>query len=233
MKHVLVDVDGTLAKTVEVLLVDFNKEHGTNYSVNDIICFDFNDGVLDISKEFSKWWQEPKNALRPRPHSQVVLTVLSLTSRYIVSAATTRPEHVLPYTMRWLVRRGIMVHGLCHRQGHKSDLDGDILIDDNPIEIELWAMTGRPAILVRRPWNKYYFMSNKPIAKIPERSIYLVNQFANIGLILAYLFEGKELSYWEPTAPYLRRRYWYNSILVKSIVSTVIKAGYALPQETP
>lgn len=69
---------------------------------------------------------------------------------------THRPEPAVPDTLAWLSYLNLPwsdVHILSNEEP-KTQINGDILVDDKPANILPWLKLGRSGILFDRPWNK-------------------------------------------------------------------------------
>jgi hypothetical protein len=75
---------------------------------------------------------------------------------------THRPVGAVRDTLAWLSYINIDwtdVHILSNEEP-KTQIDGDLLIDDKPENIVQWSMSGRKAILFDRAWNKGHSLWN-------------------------------------------------------------------------
>jgi len=193
VRSIIVDIDGVMADSLSLLLQQFNQRTGSDYTPSEIKWYDFTDGTLDVSKEYGVLWADPDNALLPAMVFGCRSGISTIQYHgHMVVAATRRPPELMNATDRWLRNNFLFTSGLMHVDRAKDKLPGDLLVDDSPFEIELWERTGRPCILLRQPWNEFYFSGYKQmrIVQAPGRDIFVVNSWTAIPTVIEHISNG-------------------------------------------
>lgn len=73
-----------------------------------------------------------------------------------VCIATSRPSRSTPLVLKWLKRIGI-TYDAFYPLGPtklKADIDCDILVDDDPQQVERMVDKGKTGLLYQQPWNE-------------------------------------------------------------------------------
>lgn len=77
---------------------------------------------------------------------------------WTIVVASSRSENLEEATREWLTRNELEFNSVSCGLRDKSQLMGDLLIDDHPGNIYSWVSPRRGAILFRRSWNYYVSM---------------------------------------------------------------------------
>ncbi len=149
---ILIDCDGVLIDHNAAFLQRVNKALGTDFSFEEIHCFDYAECLGPSAKALIyEYWQADDlyDGLSPEPGALAALTELRKLRRVCV-VSTPFVGHIKS-KYRWLSRffepNDIYI---CH---DKSLLKGCLLIDDAPHNLAASAWPW-PAIVFDRPWNR-------------------------------------------------------------------------------
>jgi uncharacterized HAD superfamily protein len=156
-KPIGIDIDGTLANTIENWIGLVSREYGINISINDITRYDLEDitglSTDTISEIYKKVWSNYKEI---KPASKSIPKVLKeLKTEYkieIITASVGSSENI----KSWLSLNDIYYDSFAHYNSNEEKLNAkaDIFIDDNPDLIINYAKMGKKAILIKHPWNE-------------------------------------------------------------------------------
>ncbi len=156
-KKLFIDVDNTLANTMQNWVEVARAEYGIKQKFEDFFDYDIK-LVTGLPYElvtllFKKVWS--KNEEISIIDSAVPSIVKRLGERYsinIMTSSVASDEEI----MRWLARNGIEYERLVHikKQLEKLELDGDIFIDDNIDVAKGLAAKGKLVFLISQPWNR-------------------------------------------------------------------------------
>jgi uncharacterized HAD superfamily protein len=173
---IAVDVDGTICNTPRLILERFFERTGIKIPVSwiDTYNYELPDKGFNMNEEYLALWADGDGVLA-KPYNTVHkwLSQLILDGHQIF-IVTSRPAETAYITEQWLVRNRIYNSGLVTATDGKYRVGFvDMLIDDNPTEIELFASTGRPACLITRPWNAWYYYPAYKLCQVPGRKVYV------------------------------------------------------------
>lgn len=178
---ILIDCDGVLANSVEYALTWIRRETGhalkeshvknvTNMNIFRSIGFE----VLE-NKFWNMMANEPGHvmAIQPYPGSREAMDALRMLGHRV--RCVTRATHGRAWyyeRVEWLnLRMGFATDDVIFA-AEKSDVQGDILLDDNPEVIRSWK-GGRWALLWDRPWNQEHKKSATPLPHLESWDIFL------------------------------------------------------------
>lgn len=157
--RLLVDVDGTICNDLPRVCEFIEAEYDRRISPDEITEWGYYIEDIDVDLEsvfhrlFStrpEWFLAD---LDPIPGSRRALDHLSDTG-YEVWIVTHRPPETHHLTERWLADHGFAYDRfLTDVPETKADIPGDVLIDDYHEHIRAIVETGRPGILIDRPYN--------------------------------------------------------------------------------
>lgn len=131
----LIDCDDTIENFCEVWIAELNKKYNTNYSLDDIVEWDFSGLFPGVAKsellnviEVKEFWKK----VRVKKNAQAAILTLSvLYDIYLVSAGTfSSMQNKLECIIKkyfWFIPES---HVICCSD--KWLLNGDYLVDDNP-----------------------------------------------------------------------------------------------------
>jgi 5'-nucleotidase len=166
-KRLIIDVDGVLADVVRATLTELNRELGTSFRKPDIKQWDQPLGPTNIKDEVERRLLDPRFVQRVPTVQGAAYAYSFLLCTYDITIATSRDPRIDDATQAWLARKHFpytVYENVCGRS--KSELDGDILIDDYHGNVAAFVATGRPAILFSQPWNE-----NPLTAPLPETEL--------------------------------------------------------------
>jgi uncharacterized HAD superfamily protein len=151
-----VDLDNTLADTIPIWTKLLKEKYGIELNHSEITEYDLVYHVPmtdeEVQNTFREVWSDhpavPPNPGDPRGVLEAISKDHDL---FIVTATVAKKEEV----DQWLDRNGIKHKGLVMvRSSEKLNSGVDVIIDDNPKVIDLFARAGKMVILYDRPWNK-------------------------------------------------------------------------------
>jgi 5'(3')-deoxyribonucleotidase len=156
--RIVVDQDEVICAWTKRIVEWYNEDKGTSYTRDDVKAWNVTDSLPDSRDFIRSCMRYPEFYRDLEPMPGAIEGMMHLCLRYDVIIATAVPKSA-PIAMsgkfEW-IRRNMPFFPLdnfvsIHR---KYLLDGDLLIDDGPHNIEPWLQTGRPAILFDAPWNE-------------------------------------------------------------------------------
>lgn len=158
MEKVLgIDLDGTLADTIDEWLYLYNKDNKSNYKKSIMNIFGI-DKVIPIEKStvkyyFEKSWENWRDV--KVVDKDEVKVIKKLSSKYkirIVTATYGKSEHI----KKWLDENEIYYDEIVRCHSSNKFKYCDILIDDKIEETNIVAMNGKIGILIEQPWSRAY-----------------------------------------------------------------------------
>ena len=157
VKTILVDFDDVLSNLIETCLGEFNKKFRTSIELRDIDSWDM-DNAPDFRQYFHGAIESGGIYGRATPNKPMLNFLENLDrERYQVVVVTAHPAHCgrgLNFKYQWLERHAPWIdvnHMVVCR--NKTQVSGDLLIDDKAETCEKFWAAGRAAILYPRPWN--------------------------------------------------------------------------------
>lgn len=151
--RLLIDQDEVLAETMAEMVLRFNKDHGTNYTIQDIKTWDLSESFVGLEKALHYFRQEGFfYSLKPTDGAIEVME--DLISRYDVFIVTAGEPCSHGDKERW-VKEYMPFFPIdniifCKRKGA---VWGDVLLDDAPHNLNDFKDIGLPVIF-DRPHNK-------------------------------------------------------------------------------
>lgn len=158
---VLVDMDGVLVQLIPHILNYINQDWGTFYEEEDLTSFYLEENINLPDRVIYRYFCE-HGTFGPerKPYSGAVHAMQRLVAN----------EKVWPL----ICTSPMLGHANCEREkrewvakhlpffpqkdiiftSHKFLIDGDMLIDDKPANVEAFADAGGRSIVVDRPWNQ-------------------------------------------------------------------------------
>jgi len=160
---IAIDVDGTLAKTMEALLKKLNEQSSKKFKLNDLN--DWEKGVEKVFGSYEKFlemynelWEKEREKIEPHVTKNQLEELLKYYDIVIVS--NRQDEKHKEFIKDWLKKKFdlelkvVLVKEVCDKIN--SD-DYKLVIDDAPMLAESIAKgnyKNKKLILVERPWNK-------------------------------------------------------------------------------
>lgn len=192
---VLVDIDGTIADTVNLTLELYNKKHRSSFKERSIKDYKQKMGDTDIYKETIKTIRNPENALKVSLYKHAFFECKHLIAKHNVRFITARELSTEEATKEWLrIHFGEDLTLIMNYR--KYEVDADILIDDHMDTLKKYVTHGlqerpnpRRAILIERPWNcENRFEITK---QLTDRLIIPARNWKEINIIIHHLSIGK------------------------------------------
>ncbi len=165
---VAVDIDGTIADVHRVMLSEFNRKNGTDFSTYDIKDWGFK-SLGSSYAEMMPFYQDAwKNHHDQIPFVGKASMILELSKYYTVHFLTSRSNDENSITggtekglSEWLTLHGIdsIPVVLCPPEVSKTEFGYQIYIDDSPmfakdIEKSRTSGEGRILLLIDKPYNR-------------------------------------------------------------------------------
>ncbi|MFB6208324.1 MAG: hypothetical protein ABEJ69_03165 [Candidatus Nanohaloarchaea archaeon] len=191
--RIALDLEGVLSDIHTEFLRDYNQEHGTSFSREDIDGWVFGtvrkhfneihglepgdtraflrghgdwEGFYAVSENM---WREDYERIPALFDS--VPTIMS-DEKFQVDIVTAR-KRVRKQLEQWLEANGIEKGRHFNRlriEKHKHELDYDLFIDDNPALHRNLSSTGKHGILLEQPWNRSEDSAGAPRASTVEKA---------------------------------------------------------------
>ncbi len=162
--RVALDVDGTMANVLDLMLAGYNTKHGTTYTAADHRDWNFksiNSNYEEMMHFYTDAW---KNNYRSIKFTGDSAQMRELARHYEVSIVTTRSPDSSGATggtvenlQNWLKMHGLDSYPLevCPPDKSKADMGYDIYIDDSPKVAEEVIAKGKLILLIDMPYNRY------------------------------------------------------------------------------
>lgn len=153
---IVTDIDGCLNNLIDQVFKMYNERYGTNYSINDMKSYNFDDNFpLEVSIKMKAMLLEKElwDSLIPIDSAQLALKSF-VNSGYKVYVATSTHPVNFPWKTNWMKKYFPFIDEkniICIQD--KSMLRCDVLIEDCYDNLTK-SMTER--ILIDRPWNQIH-----------------------------------------------------------------------------
>lgn len=151
--RLLIDQDEVLAETMLEMVLRFNKDHGTNFSVGDIKTWDLSDSFIGLEKALHYFRQEGF-FFSLQPTEGAIEVMKDLLGRYDVFIVTAGDACSHVDKERWILKYMPFFPAeniiFCKK---KDAVWGDVLLDDAPHNLKGFEKIGLP-IIYDRPHNK-------------------------------------------------------------------------------
>lgn len=172
-KVIALDFDDVIAHFNAHLMVFHNKNYGTNLEYEDLVRYDDWEKVYGCDREtmnqraFDFYHSDEHLEISPVPGAEEALGHLS--EIYSLQIVTSRPEHVKEITERWINKffpshfeKIHFTNGFLGSTGsiikNKSavcrEIGASVIVEDALKHVKDVAMSGLPALLFDRPWNR-------------------------------------------------------------------------------
>lgn len=156
--NISVDLDSTLARTMDSWINELNRRKKSHYRVYDIVDWDlcrlFNISKSEVIDIFdTAVWCNWSFRMIP-PTEEGLSEKIRRIKRYgRLDVVTVLPEHQVKYSKRWLSYHGIQYDNfvLAADGKDKIHMPYDVFIDDNPA---LADNNGKIVLLYDQPWNQ-------------------------------------------------------------------------------
>jgi 5'(3')-deoxyribonucleotidase len=151
-----VDIDGVLADQTREILQRIGHRTGRRFRRSDVTGWDAILGGIDIEVEIEESLQEdPGYVRRMRLIRGAREASHQLAKKHELVAITNRGEESREATEEWLRSKELPIRRIeSTRRSSKSQVNVDVLVDDNPKNIQEFASSGGVGILFTQPWNK-------------------------------------------------------------------------------
>lgn len=160
---IAVDVDGVLIDCIPHLIDAINKKYSTNYKREEVTSWGvfYNEwGIKE--KDFWKLFKQTSENIMDYPiiddiSSHIIFLLNLYNDVDIVTAELADTELVIKKLESMGIKGGLTYHKLIHIKDpkkHKTDLDYDIFIDDNPNMVNN-IKDDQVLLLFTQIWNKY------------------------------------------------------------------------------
>jgi 5'-nucleotidase len=178
--RLIIDQDEVICRWVERILEWWNKDNGTNLTVDDITNWDVTSCLPHDGKYFIRScmrYPELYRDLDPVDGAISGISQLISDGHDVIIATAAPPSAGVSYAgkLEWL-RRNMGFFNLKNfiAIARKDLLMGDILLDDGEHNIDPWVKSGRIGVIFDRPWNRKYHGATARV-KSWEEFIELVN----------------------------------------------------------
>lgn len=171
-KSIGIDIDGTLADSMDYFLKLLGSYHGIKAERKHVINFDLNkvfdgiDGKI-VAKLYRELWSKHNEVKLENPKIPGIINRLRKRFKvHIVTATAGENRHI----REWLARNDIGYDKIFHFEHScwKAAVpELDIFIDDHAFVAQEVADTNRLVIVPRQPWNELFCIENKNRNVIP------------------------------------------------------------------
>lgn len=177
--RVAIDIDETLAMVHALMLANFNKAHGTNFTVKDHTDWDFRSIGSSYSEMMPFYTQVWREQWREIPFAGDIKMLGELAGHYTVNLLTTRSATERGMTGGTVdaMNEWIRLHGIdlvlpapiiCNPKQDKAiDFDYHIYVDDSPVLAKtVERMDGKSLFLIDHPYNRCISDDGKKIIRV-------------------------------------------------------------------
>lgn len=167
-----IDIDGTLADTMEMWLSLYKKEFNVVVSKDDIVIYNMSKVFPEITYEkmreyFEKAWKHWEEII-PIPSKEEIEKINSLDKKYRIEIVTSTWGEI-GNIKKWLEKYNIKYHALIFvKNSDEKPNYCDILIDDKASNIEKMIENNKDGILLEQPWSMDKVFSRPKIKKIAK-----------------------------------------------------------------
>ncbi len=169
-RRIAIDVDGVLFDFLTQFIIFYNQRHGTSFTINDIITYDFSKvfqaSEEELRRDMNEFYQSPLFRNLPLiPGAQ--RGVRQLAQNNTLSVVTSRPDFISGETLTSLSKHFPELFSRIHftsqygGNGHKEKKSDyclehgyELIIEDVAEYANECAERGVMAILLTRPWNR-------------------------------------------------------------------------------
>ncbi len=162
---IAVDVDGVILDIMTPFSKMFNEKHGTHYSLNDMIKWDF---FLDwdvSEKEFLEMFEKIfKNEVRAKLIDDAIPEIMKVLNQnhnidLLTARENTYKRQLIDTLKKWGIIKSVHYNKLLMvgntTQDIKLNYEYDVYIDDNPFLIKAISKKKyRHLLLFDQPWNQ-------------------------------------------------------------------------------
>jgi len=122
---------------------------------------------FDIEREIEDALDRDPSYIRGMPLLPGVRRSLAvLATKHEIIAITHRSAETRQVTEEWLRAKGLPVQRVEYTRGSsKADVQVDVLVDDNPRNVQEFADTDGIAILFTQPWNRAFRIEDPKILR--------------------------------------------------------------------
>jgi len=153
--NIILDCDDVLREFVPEVVKTYNKEHFTDYKLEDIITWEIKDVLTEI-KDFQKYVTDRKEIfLNSQVCEDVYETINTLKNKgHRIIISTYQFKGIEQYTMEWLKKNNIYYDDIFFGRD-KFLVQGDIFVDDKYSNITKYEKFNINTVLFlkNRPWN--------------------------------------------------------------------------------
>lgn len=151
--RVAVDIDGVLCDHVTGILPRIFEKYGVVLTKESVRTWDHDFGPSSIVQEFKDAYTDAEFMRHLPPIEGAREGVSRLETSHSVVIVTARPESTRPVTTEWVAQHiGNYVPRFV--RGSKLVSEGDVLVDDHPVNITDFLKAGRRAVVFDQPWNR-------------------------------------------------------------------------------
>lgn len=153
---IALDMEEVLAETHQPFIEEWNRRHGTSYTLNDVDSWDWVSTTADFDEFMDivqNEWRKPYNIQPCEPGlAESVERIYGYVDTLDIVTARTGVEEEM---QEWLEMQGIQHYDTfksIHNGDTKAKFDYDVYIDDKP-HLKDKLDDGQCQFLVHRPWN--------------------------------------------------------------------------------
>jgi uncharacterized HAD superfamily protein len=167
-----IDIDGTLADTMELWLEFYREDYNVVVSKEDIVVYNMSKIFPEITFEkmreyFEKAWKNWEK-IKPVPNEEEIKKLNSLDKKYRIEIVTSTWGEI-GNIKKWLEKYNIKYHALIFVKNPEEKPNYcDILVDDKASNIREMIDNKKDGILLEQPWSMDKVFNKPNVKKIAK-----------------------------------------------------------------
>lgn len=193
--HVSIDIDETIAEVHEVMLRNYNRVKGTNYTIADHKDWDFKSvgsNYLEMMKFYVDAWKNHWEEIRFMGNKYSLIRVEEYFTQDVSSSRDWNERDgptggTIEGTEKWLFANGInwLPYFFDQTKIKKFDLKYEIYVDDSPkLAEEIISRSRRFQFVIDKPYNRHIPDTERTmrVSGIDEFSEELISAAIDVGI---------------------------------------------------
>lgn len=171
IRKVLIDIDGVLRDYMGYVYRLY-KEHYPDHNFKKVKTWSMAE-YFPIGDEIYKFVFDDhaeKITANAEPFPGAIEAIRENMEEFDIAIVSAQNEKGMLGTMHWLASHKVPVKEY-HFTFDKEKIDGDVLLDDGPHNLEAFADTGRLAVACKQPWNDVW--TGPKVENVKEFFIYI------------------------------------------------------------
>ncbi len=176
-----VDIDGIACAHAESICSHVSEEYGVDCRVEDVTSWDHNFGPTTFTQAVAETYHDPDFVLNMGVIGGFAEFLSEVSQRFRVLFVSAREEYCHQATREWLRRH--FGQQCVIFAADKARISASYLIDDNVKAALAFAVHGKRAFLLKRPWNDN---DNTMQQLSAQPDCHFVNSFQQVLQILRF-----------------------------------------------